>query len=380
MKILHVITRMVHGGAQLNTLMCALEQARRGHEVTLVTGTETGSEGSLLERARGQNFRLIEMPALVRNLNPRLDWQAFRELYRLLGEGFDVVHTHTSKAGILGRWAARLRRMPVIVHTPHGHVFHGYFSTYKEKIFAIAERCTSWTCQRQIMLTQGDLRDHVAEKIGPPDHFVVIPSGVELSAFSPAKRSPAEFGLPTDKVLLGTVLRLVPVKGIFDLVAAFAEVQRSFPGCHLVFAGDGPLRVALAERIAELGLQDCVTMLGHVDPVAPFLQALDVFVLPSHNEGMGRVVVEAMASGLPIVATRIGGLPDLVEEGVNGHLAAPKQPQELAQALLKLLPHRELCQQMGQASLRRAPEFSAQVMYDRLEELYAELSLSRKRR
>lgn len=370
MKILHVITRLVHGGAQLNTVMCCAEQARRGHQVTLMTGTETGPEGSLLEHARQQGFRLIELPSMVRRLHPVLDALALLEIYRLLGEGFDVVHTHTSKAGILGRAAARLRRVPVVVHTPHGHIFHGYFNPAKERFFLLLERAAARLCHCQVMLTQGDLNDHLAARIGPEEHFLVIPSGVDLNDFAPGPQTPEALGLPPDRLLVGTVLRLVPVKGIFDLLDAFALVSRRFPDCHLAVAGDGPLRAEFEERVCALGLGDKITLLGHLQPVAPFLRTLKLFVLPSHNEGMGRAVVEAMAVGLPVLATRIGGLPDLVEEGANGRLVAPKSPDELAHAWSEMLASPEQLTAMGQASLRRAHAFSAEVMYDRLERLY----------
>ncbi len=370
MRILHIITRLVHGGAQLNTVMCCAEQARRGHQVTLMTGTETGPEGSLLEHARQQDYRLIELPSLVRRLHPVLDTLAMLEIYRLLGEGFDVVHTHTSKAGILGRFAARLRRAPVVVHTPHGHIFHGYFSPAKERLFLYLERFAARFCHCQVMLTRGDLEDHLAAKIGPEDHFLVVPSGVDLHDFTPGDRAPEAMGLPGDRVVVGSVLRFVPVKGIFDLLEAFALVCRRFSQVHLAIAGDGPLRAEFEGRIRELGLQERVTLLGHIQPVAPFLRALDLFVLPSHNEGMGRAVVEAMAIGLPILATRIGGLPDLVEEGVNGRLVPPKDPEQLARAWSEMLDSPERMKAMGDASLHRAHLFSAEVMYDRLERLY----------
>jgi glycosyltransferase involved in cell wall biosynthesis len=375
MKILHVITRMVHGGAQINTLMCAIEQARRGHDVTLVTGTETGPEGSLLGQARAAPIRLIELPALVRSPQPFHDLRALQALYHLLGERFDVLHTHTSKAGIVGRVAGWLRRVPVVVHTPHGHVFHGYFNPLREKIFTWIERLVAPMCHKMVMLTRGDLQDHIDQKLAPPDRFCIIPSGVDLSHFSAEKLSPESCALPSGKVLIGTVVRLVAVKGIFDLVEAFALVHETRKDCQLVIAGHGPLRVELEQRIVGLGLEAAVTLLGHVDPVGPLLQALEIFVLASHNEGMGRVVVEAMASGLPIVATRIGGLPDLVEEGVNGLLVEPRNPTSLAQAILTLVGDPDTVASMGEKSLARSHEFSDRVMYDGLEALYRELWL-----
>ena len=364
---------MVHGGAQLNTLMCAAEQGRRGHDVTLVTGTETGSEGSLLERARREPIRVIEVPSLVRRPQPWLDLEATLALYSLLGEGYDVIHTHTSKAGIVGRLAARMRGSSVVVHTPHGHIFHGYFNAMQERIFVLLERIGARLCDCLIMLTEGDLKDHLAQNLAPPDHFLVVPSGVDLAQFSPEKLSPASFGLPTGKRLVGTTLRLVQVKGVLDLVEAFRTVADTVPEAHLAIAGDGPLREEIVGRISALGLRDHITLLGHVDPVSPFLQTLDLFVLPSHNEGMGRAVVEAMACALPIVATRIGGLPDLVIEGHNGWLVPPREPTALAASLIAALRQSDGGRGMGERSFVHSRSFSAEIMYDRLEKLYLDL-------
>ena len=175
---------MIRGGAQFNTMMCAAEQARRGHQVTLVTGAESGPEGSLLDEASRDPYRLVILPDLVRDPCPGKDLRAFRALWRMMGSGhFDVVHTHTSKAGILGRWAAWLRRVPAVVHTPHGHVFHGYFSSMRSRIFRDVERTTARVTDRIIALTEGDLRDHLVEGIAPPERFTIIPSGVNLQRF-----------------------------------------------------------------------------------------------------------------------------------------------------------------------------------------------------
>lgn len=342
--------------------------------MTLVTGVEAGPEGSLLERASQEPFRLVKLPSLVREISPLKDLWALWQLFRLMGQGYDVVHTHTSKAGLLGRAAAALRGVPVVIHTPHGHVFHGYFSPRKERLFIWLERIFGWPSDSLVMLTSGDLKDHLDARIAPARKLVVVPSGVDLSHFSPEARDPAELGLPTDRLLVGTVLRLVPVKGIFDLLEAFQIVQRARPDAFLAIAGDGPLRQELSERAAQLGLTQDVRFLGHVDPVGPFLQMLDLFVLPSHNEGMGRAVVEAMACRLPVVVTRIGGLPDLVQEGENGFLVSPRDPQDLASGILRALADPEKRSRMGRAALNRAQLFSAQVMYDRLEALYRELA------
>lgn len=372
MRILHVITRLVHGGAQRNTIMCAADQARRGHDVTLLTGTEAGPEGSLLEEARQDAYRLLELPCLVRDPAPAQDLAAFVALWRLMGRHrFDVVHTHTSKAGILGRWAAWLRRIPAIVHTPHGHVFHGYFSPRKAALFQAVERATARVTHRIVTLTEGDLQDHLRAGIAPADRFVTIPSGVALEGF---RRAP---GPSPHGATVGCVARLVEVKGPLDLVEAMARVAPRFPRSRLVLVGDGPLRAQVEARIRDLGLGDRVVLTGRLEDPAPALREMDVFVLPSHNEGMGRAAVEAMAAGLPVVATRVGGLPDVVTPDV-GLLVPPRDPDALAQAVGQLLADTELRHRLGEAGRTRAERFSDRVMFESLEGLYAEVLAERR--
>lgn len=370
MKILHIITRLVRGGAQRNTLMCARDQVERGHEVWVVSGIEAGPEGSLWDEAQNQGYRLVALPSLQREIHPLADLKALWWLYRcIIRERFDVVHTHTSKAGLVGRAAAHFARTPAIVHTPHGHVFHSYFKPRKEALIKFLERRAARWCDKMVALSQGCLDDHVHYKICPASQMCIIPSGVDLTPYLQCQQSsPAVLQFPGPR--LGMVARLVDIKGVLDLVEAMPEVARRVPNATLVLAGDGPLRSQVELRIEQLGLQERIQLLGEVVDVAPIYRALDLLVLPSHNEGMGRVLVEGMAAGLAVVATQVGGVPDVVIPNYNGLLVPARQPEQLAQAIVALLEQPELRQKMAENGKAHALKFSDQVMYDGLDSLY----------
>lgn len=369
MRIHHVITRLVAGGAQQNTLLCAQQQAREGHEVTLTSGLETGSEGSLLEEARTNDFRFLESKYLVREINPLKDLLALFELIRFMRlHPADICHTHTSKAGILGRLAAKICGVPVIVHTPHGHVFHSYFSKSKTLLFKVLERSLARVAtDGLIALTNQELREHEVEKIAPSSQMWVIPSGVAIDDFTKLNRP------SNDSTVLGYVGRLADIKGPLDLLEAFLKVRRAHGDAKLLVVGDGPLREQIELVIAQNQLQQSVTLVGWQQDVRPYLEQMDMLVVPSHNEGMGRVVVEAMAAGLPVVATAVGGLLDLVQEGRNGRLCPTKDPERLAETIVSLIENPQQRAEMGEFGKQFARSFSDKVMFQRLNQLYERL-------
>ena len=372
MKIAHVITRLVAGGAQRNTLLCADAQTAEGHQVTVLSGLETGSEGSLLEQAGAAPYRLVEIPCLVREISPARDVRALLSLVSWLrSERPDVLHTHTSKAGILGRLASVFAPVPVVVHTPHGHVFHSYFSRLKAQLFKALEKIFDPLTDATVMLSQGELRDHLAEGVGSAERMYIIPSGVPLEGFR-SHRNITENSAPN----IGYVGRLADIKGPLDLIDAMALVSQSVEA-RLMIVGDGPLRSEVEASVDRHSLRDKVRILGWQDCPAAFFREMDVLVVPSHNEGMGRVVVEAMACGLPVVATDVGGLPDLVLPGLTGELVPPHDPGSLARAVLAVLRLEDRGRAMGLRGQRHALQFSDQVMFERLALLYSKLARSK---
>jgi len=403
-RVLHVITRMVKGGAQENTLANVTGLLGGGWESSLATGPALGPEGSLEPECLAGGVRMLRVPELVRELSPAKDFLALRRLTNLCRkERPHIVHTHTSKAGILGRIAARRAGVPVVVHTPHGHVFHSYEGALKTRLFVEVERRCSGMADRLIALTENERREHLELGIGTAQDWAVVHSGIDFEPFDASRGERGavrrELGIPDDAVVLGTVGRLVPIKGQRYLIDAFARLGATRPDLHLMIVGDGELRAELVTQSLGCGLRvvshaadasgspsgqpvragtPVVHFLGLRRDVPRLMAALDLFVLPSLNEGMGRVLVEAMAMELPCVASRVSGIPDVVAEGHTGWLVPPKDSDALAGALATALENPETTRAMGaQARAHVLPDFSVGRMLEQLESLYCELLASK---
>ncbi len=384
-RVLHIITRFDKGGSAENTYLTLIGLSRAGYDLVLVTGPSDDSQSgerereavrTNLERAERAGIRIVRIRGLVRNMKLGGDLSAFLELLRVVRvEKPRIVHTHTSKAGILGRWAAWLCRVPVIVHTPHGHVFWGYFGPLETKLYVTLEKITARITDRIIALTGQERDDHLRFRVAPPEKFVTIHSGVDLSRFDAAlydrSKIRIELDIPPGDLVVGTAGRLTPVKGHVHLIAAAAKILAVHPDTTFVLLGDGELKGRLIEQAEALGLAGKVRFPGWRPDVAAVMSAFDVFALPSLNEGMGRVLVEAMALSRPVVASRTGGITDLVEDGRNGLLVPPGDAGALADAILRLLGDAALRAAMGGEGRRRAEIYSTERMVEKIEELYA---------
>lgn len=374
-RILHIITRMDVGGSTDDVVMTATRMPRAEFDHRLVSGLTLDPPPRLRETLAAAGVPWVEIPHLRRAVRPWADCRALWALWRAIrATRPDVVHTHTSKAGFVGRLAARLARVPRILHTPHGHILHGYFGAGATRAFIGLERWAARFTDRIITLTDAEAAQHLAVGIGRPDQFVTIPSGVDLAeARAGAAAAPQvrrALGIAGDAPLVGTVSRLVPVKGLIHLVAAMPEILRRCPRAHLALAGDGEERELLAAQAAALGVAERVHFLGFREDVPAVIGTLDLFVLPSLNEGLGKALVTAMGLGVPIVATRVGGVPEVVEDGRQGLLVPPADPAALAKAAIALLEDRAAAAAMGAAGRARAELFSTEVMLDRLAALY----------
>jgi glycosyltransferase involved in cell wall biosynthesis len=378
-KVLHIITRLDKGGSAENTFLTVKGLDKKKYDVILMSGPVQDPSQERRTQVEECGIPYIHNPVLVRNINMVYDAIALFKIWRFLAkEKFDVVHTHTSKAGLLGRFAARLTGTPLVVHTPHGHVFFGYFGPLKTKIFILFEKLANRMTDRIVALTHSEKEDYISYRTCPEEKLKVIHSGIELNKFQGLPlaekiKLKKEVGLPEDSFVVGTAGRLVPVKGPEFLIKASQAIIPKHPNTYFLFAGDGPLKEDLQKKAKEAGGEKNIVFLGWRDDIAHILSIFDVFCLPSLNEGMGRVLVEAMAHGIPIVASEVGGIPDLVTHGKNGFLVPPKDPEELAKHIQILIEDEEKRKKMGEAGKKMAPRFSHDTMVKNIAELYEKL-------
>lgn len=376
-RVAHVITRLCKGGAQENTFHSVRLANRNRFEVDLISGPTSGAEGSIEDAIAAAGIPILREPDLVRNPSPLRDARAYRTLVRRFREArYDIVHTHTSKAGLIGRIAARRAGVPIVVHTPHGNVFHGYFSRPVTRFFIELERYAAKRTDAIIELTAGGVKEHLEQGIGQRDQFRVIHSGVDFSPFDSARSqraaTRAALGYAPDEFIIGGVGRLEPVKGFAYFVAAADAIARELPEARFLLVGAGSQEQALRDAAVPLGSK--FRFAGLRDDVPPIMAALDLLVVPSLNEGMGRVLLEAGAAEVPVVANRVGGIPDLVRNGETGVLVAPRDAAAITDAVLRLAraPERRIA--MGHAARENAvPHYSLETMVRRIEALYEEL-------
>lgn len=380
MKILHIITRLILGGAQQNTITCSSAQVRNGHDVTLVYGPIYGPEGSLLNEARASKAKLIEDYWMRRTVLPVHDYMSYRALRKLIRQiKPDVVHTHSSKAGITGRAAAWAERVPAVIHTIHGLPFHERQFAVTRNAYIAAERWAAKRCHRILGVTQAMCDAFTANHIGDPSQFAVVPSGMDTASFlSPAKSREevrAELHIPRDAPVLGICARLDKFKGQDDLIRIMPALLREIPDLRLLIVGDGYHRPVLDAIAAELNVKDRVIFTGLVPParVPELLASMDVKALPSYQEGQPRTMVQALLSGCAIVGYRAGGIPEVCIDNVTGKLVPVGNREKLAETIAHLFAHPDERRALSERGREYAKaNFDQRIMIDRLEKIYAD--------
>jgi glycosyltransferase involved in cell wall biosynthesis len=378
LKVLHIITRLDKGGSATGTLWAVARLDKSRYDTFLISGRTHDPDGEVAGFLKKYGIAYCFIDELQRELSLGWDIKAFFKLYFFIRKGkFDLVHTHSSKAGILGRWAAWLNGIRYIVHTPHGHIFYGYFGRGKTLFFIWIERLTALVTDKIITLTDLGIEEHMSFAIAPRRKFVTIPSGIDMDFFQQAcdvSNKKKELQIPPNLKIIGTVARLDPIKGMAYLIDAMHEVLQCFPQTVALLVGDGSERDALMDKARTMGIADKVIFLGFRKDVVQLLSIMDIFVLPSLNEGMGRVILEAMACRKPVIATRVGGVPELINDGGNGILVPPQNAKLLAEAIMGLLCDPQKAERIAINGYRSAGDkYSLSTMVQQIDELYQEL-------
>ncbi len=342
-RVMRIIARLNVGGPALHVTLLAERLGSPEFESTLVCGRIGPGEGDMAYLAAERGITPVIVPELGRELHPLRDLVTLFRLWRLMRRlKPDVVHTHTAKAGFVGRWAAWLARVPVRIHTYHGHVFKGYFGATKTRLFLALERLTARITDRLITISPA-LRDELAGvyRVAPAQKFAVIPLGLELAPYAEAPRGMgalrAAHLIPPGAPLIGIVGRIVPIKNHALFLEMAGRVLQAQPDAYFVVVGDGEDRAKIEALADRLGLRKRVVFTGWMQDLVPVFSDLDLLVLSSDNEGTPTAIMQALAAGVPVVATAVGGVPDLLRHGDWGRLAPPGDADRLAQAALAAL-------------------------------------------
>ena len=388
-SVCHIITKLELGGAQQNTLYTVKNLNRAEFRPLLISG----SEGILREDAeRCHDVSQYYLPSLLREIRPLQDLKAFLHIRRILKqeaartpqEPF-IVHTHSSKAGILGRWAAKSAGIHHIIHSVHGFSFHRYQSLFTRWLYIFLEWMSAKITTHFIAVSSTNIKHGTRLGFFSASRVSLIRSGIDIARFRQFSsmnkhdfqqwrtQKCRELGISTEQPLIGIVACFKPQKAPLDFVRVMRLLHQQAPDVLAIMVGDGVLRPRIEALIAEFGLEQQITLLGWRRDIPELLPLLDALVLTSYWEGLPRVCPQAMAAGLPIVATHVDGIPEAVRDGENGFLCQPGDIEGMAQKLLHLLHHPEIAQQMRQKAQDRVAEFDIDLMVRQQEELYRSL-------
>lgn len=378
LRVLHIITRMIVGGAQENTLLSVegLDKMPE-YDVWLMSGLDHGREGELLTRAR-ETTQLIIVPELGRAINPLSDIKAFWKLYCLIKKGrYHIVHTHSSKAGVLGRITAWLAGTPLIVHTLHSLVFHDYQPWLVNRTWRVIKKLCAPITHHFISVSRIISEKAIAAGVDKPEKFSTVYSGMELDWFLNAKfdaaKVRAEFGIPQDAPVVGKIARLFPLKGHDELMDAAPEIVRRVPDVRFFLIGDGMLLEHLQKRAREYGILENFVFAGLIDRenIPEMISAMDVVVHTSLREGLARVLPQSLAMGKPCVSFDIDGAPEVVISGRTGYLVKPFDSVGLADGIAKILEDPKLRREMGEEGRKLVdPPFRAETMVRQISDVY----------
>ena len=380
-KVAQVITRMEWGGSPDIVRIICTSLRENGYDVKLIMGPGKHFSGKTRAFLDGFKDRTVIIPSLRRNINPFLDFLALARLHAIFRrEKFDIVHTHTAKAGMLGRIAAYLVGTPKIIHMPHGHNFYGYFGPFMSKSIVVLERFVARFTDKIVVLTKLEKKDFLDFEVKGSEDIDIIPSGLELNDFHGVDNGEKEWkrnqlGLNSFEKVVGMVSRLEGVKGPEYFIEAAKEVAERINNVKFLIVGEGSLRSSLERQTEKLELEGKIKFLGWREDALEIITVLDILVQPSLNEAVGRVLLEAQVSGVPVVATGVGGIPEVVREGITGIIVSPRDSNALADAVCNLLEDEKKRKEMsGEARKWVRDKFSSVKMMEEVLRIYRSIS------
>ena len=379
-RVLRVVGRLNVGGPSIHVVNLSAGLDPNRFDQVLVVGRESRAEGSMLDYALSRGVWPHRISEIVTSfkLTPD-DARALHRLWSLMrAYRPHIVHTHTAKAGLLGRLAARLAGVPIVVHTFHGHVLHGYYGPVRNWALRRMERSLSWLTDRLVTVSERVKQDLIGYGVASAKKIIVIPLGLDLEPFLNARSRRGgfrrEMGFSADTKLIGIVGRIFPIKNhalFIESAARIAAVERL---ARFVVVGDGTLRIALEDQARRLGIAERVVFTGWRNDLPQIYADLDVLVVSSDNEGTPLSAIEAMATSCPVVATRVGGIPDIITDDVTGSLVLPGEAEGIASAVFDLLADSEKALRIGANAMAAARErFDVKRLIKDMDGLYREL-------
>jgi glycosyltransferase involved in cell wall biosynthesis len=372
-KVCHIITMLELGGAQQNTIYTTAHLDQEKFNAYLLYGPG----GMLTDDAKaalpGKTFLI---PHLIRKIHPYYDTRAFFELYAVLKKLKPaIVHTHSSKAGIVGRTAARLAGVPIIIHSIHGFGYTKYQNILKYQLLKSAEWFVSKFTTYFIAVSNANLDQGIKEKLFDASRVILIRSGISLDSFRNAVPGTIreEFHIQEDQPLITMIACFKPQKAPVDFIKVADEVHKTLPNARFLLVGDGILRESIEDEIRQRNLAGIIKLTGWRREIPQIIAASDIIALTSLWEGLPRTIIESMAAGKPVVATGVDGTSDIIQDGTNGFLAAPHDIESFAKKILALLSDKTLQAEFSQSSQNILSEFDIDLMVKKQEQLYLHL-------
>jgi len=378
-KVAAIITKLELGGAQEIVIYITENLSRDRYSPILISGCGGILDGEVKNNPKIKPFFI---PELIREVNPIKDAITLMKIWRFLkSERVDLVHTHSSKAGILGRWAAHFAGVPHIFHTYHGFGFNEYQKWWIRKAFIWLERVTARITDRLIVVSSENVKKGMANRIGKEGQYEVIHCATNIKAFSEIKidfdQKKREFGIDPESPVVAMIACFKPQKAPQDFIFLAHRVSQVLPSTRFLLVGDGELRSKVEELIGRFKLKGKVILTGWRRDVPEIMQIIDVLVLTSLWEGLPIVFAEAMASGKPVVATAVDGAKEAIIEGVNGFLVEPHNIEKFAERIIRLIKDRNLAQKMGSEGRKMVyPTFDFAHMLKRIEALYEKSTIN----